>query len=82
MQLTGSPTYCARGHQRGNMKRFLQLLFRPHDGTRKEMLDTVVAARQDIERASSRLDYVVKRLIQENDRVTGKGPRNVTKPST
>jgi len=64
------------------VKRFLQLLFKPNDGTRTDMLDSVVQARRDIEKASSRLEYVVKRLIEENDQIARRERRNVQKPST
>jgi len=64
------------------VKRFLQLLFKPHDGTRQVMLESVVQARQDMEKASSRLEYVIKLMIQENDRLARRERRNVQKPST
>lgn len=63
------------------MKRFFQLLFKPHDGTRKELLESVVQARQDMEKAGSRLEYVIRRLVQENDRLARRERRNVQKPS-
>jgi len=64
------------------MKRFLRLLFTPHDGTRSDLLESVVQARQDMERAGSRLEYVIHRLILENDRLARRERRNVQKPST
>ena len=64
------------------MKRFLKMLFNPRDGTRRDMLDSVVQARRDIETASSRLEYVVKRMIQENDNIARRDRRNAEKPST
>ena len=64
------------------MKRFLKMLFNPRDGTRRDMLDSVVQARRDIETASSRLEYVVKRMIQENDKIARRDRRDAQKPST
>jgi len=64
------------------VKRFLKMLFNPRDGTRRDMLDSVVQARRDIETASSRLEYVVKRMIQENDNIARRDRRNAEKPST
>jgi len=64
------------------VKQFLRMLFKPHDGTRAEMLESVVQARLDMENAGSRLEYVIRRLIQENDRLARRERRNVQKPST
>jgi len=64
------------------VKRFLKMLFNPRDGTRRDMLDSVVQARRDIETASSRLEYVVKRMIQENDKIARRDRRDAQKPST
>jgi len=64
------------------MKQFLQTLFRPQSATRREMLESVVQSRQDMEKASSRLEYVIHLLIQENDRLARRERRNVQKPST
>jgi len=82
MRSTGLLTSFVLDPQQGKiygMKRFFKLLFNPHDGTRRDLLESVTQARQDIEKASSRLDYVVRRMIQENDRLR-RNP-NAQKPS-
>lgn len=78
------PNFCARDRQRGDatVKNFWKLLFKPHDGTRREMLEEVVQARRDMEKAASRLEYVIRRLIVENDRLARRERRNAQKPST
>lgn len=61
-------------------KRIMALLFKPHDGTRRAMLDEVVASRQEMETATDRLEYVVKRMLQENDRIARRERRNADRP--
>lgn len=46
------------------------------------MLEEVVQARRDMEKAASRLEYVIRRLIVENDRLARRERRNAQKPST
>jgi len=64
------------------VKEFLKMLFRPQSATRREMLDSVVQSRQEMEKASSRLEFVIRLLIQENDRLARRERRNAQKPST
>jgi len=64
------------------VKRFLQTLFKHNNGERREMLESVVQSRVEMEKATSRLEYIIQLLIQENDRLARRERRNAQKPST
>ena len=61
------------------MAGFFATLFKPdqvQDGTRRAVMETVVQAREGVEKARNRLDDVITELLRDNDRVTKRQREN------
>ena len=51
-----------------------------HDGSKREALDIVKSAREDLQQATSNLNDTIKNLLDENDNITRRQRRNVKPP--
>lgn len=63
------------------MPGILAKIFRPNDGSRKQVAAAVVTSRKHVEYEASRLKETIRELMDTNDRLTGRLPYNAIRKS-